>query len=147
MRKPKKLLQRSSAFLCLALAATSAQAQFTPPPNNSEDAFHLLNDLLLEQVDVVINGGQLSISPFLPPFQFEASAPGSIERATGLRFFQRYHIGQMTGIMDDRSVFAPTIDRCPGGPGPICKFGFDNPDSTYTGVGPFGGGAFLYHFG
>jgi len=63
----------------------------------------------------------------------EQTEPGSIDRAQGQRFMLRIIERNMSLMMSDHNGATPTIDRCPT---QLCKYGFDNPDTTYVGVGP-----------
>jgi len=59
--------------------------------------------------------------------------PGSVDRAQGYRYALR-QIGQWESLFfGDFNAQTPTISRCPSRP---CKYGFDNPDTTYLLIGP-----------
>lgn len=68
------------------------------------------------------------------------SAPGSVERGQGHRYVFRAIEQNLYNLTDDHGPQTPTIDRCPTR---NCKFGFDNPDTSYITVGPLNG-AFDY---
>jgi len=61
---------------------------------------------------------------------------GSIDHAQGQRFLLRIIERNLSLMMDDHNGYTPTIARCPS---QLCKYGFDNPDTTYVGIGPLKG--------
>jgi len=61
---------------------------------------------------------------------------GSIDRAQGQRFLLRIIERNLSLMMDDHDGHTPTIARCPT---QLCKYGFDNPDTAYVGIGPLKG--------
>lgn len=66
----------------------------------------------------------------------EQTEPGSIDRANGYRFALR-RIEMLNNLfLADHGPQAPIISRCPSR---LCKYGFDNPDTTYNMVYPLAG--------
>ncbi len=61
----------------------------------------------------------------------EATEPGSIDRAEGLRHIIRLVEMQNGGFTDDADPANPFVSRCG-----MCKLGLDNPDFTYLSVDP-----------
>ncbi|MGC6472482.1 MAG: hypothetical protein ACON4W_06370 [Parvibaculales bacterium] len=66
----------------------------------------------------------------------EQTEPGSVDRATGYRYALR-RIEMLNNLfLADHGPQAPIISRCPSR---LCKYGFDNPDTTYNMVYPLSG--------
>jgi len=66
----------------------------------------------------------------------EQTEPGSVDRAAGYRYALR-RIEMMNNLfMADHGPQAPIVSRCPTR---LCKYGFDNPDTTYNMVFPLAG--------
>ncbi len=66
----------------------------------------------------------------------EQTEPGSIDRAMGYRYALR-RIEMLNNLfLPDHGFQAPIISRCPSR---LCKYGFDNPDTTYNMIYPLSG--------
>ena len=59
--------------------------------------------------------------------------PGSIDRAQGYRYALRQIAQWQSLFFTDFNGHSPSISRCPSR---LCKYGFDNPDTTYLLIGP-----------
>ncbi len=136
--------RRGLLLLTSLLLAASIAAPAAAQPA-SEQGYDAVVDALDAARDAVVDGGFFApLGPGGPQIPVPGTDPFSVDRAQGLRYMLRLIETNLADQTDDRDVVAPTVDRCPS---KNCKFGFDNPDTSYMVVGPMNGALAYEIFG